>query len=291
MSYEIPQNLQYREKLLFNLTMAQAGWIAIFGIPGAAIILKTELALEIKIMVALVLGTLAFGFAFLNFKQHTTALMTFIITPRKAGYYSKLMDKFIEVKKIDSDTITLNNGQQKAIIQVQPINFHILSTRQQQAIIGKYKDFLNSLDFPIQIIMRTVNLSLDDYFLELELKVKKSKNQKLFTQFQDFKEFMTKYIEENGVQNRLFYIAIPAEKTNKFQQNQDIATGLDNRVRICQEKLRECNLVTKRLSTNELVSLLSSYFEGFVETNNDYQSFMTILEGVEKSQSKENSAQ
>jgi hypothetical protein len=36
--------------------------------------------------------------------------------------------------------------------------------------------------------------------------------------------------------------------------------------------------VTKRLSTNELVSMLSSYFEGFIENGNEYQTMMTLLE-------------
>ena len=89
---------------------------------------------------------------------------------------------------------------------------------------------------------------------------------------------MENFIEENAVKNRLFYIIIPSEK-NGFRSKKDQRLNqLNIRIKLCQEKLSNCNLVTKRLGTNELVSLLSTYFEGFVECGNEYQSALTLLE-------------
>ena len=85
------------------------------------------------------------------------------------------MAKFLEINRIENDMVYLNNGSLKSLIHVQPINFHILSMRQKQAIIAAYKDFLNSLDFPIQIVMRTVSLNLRRLLKQLELKVRKQK--------------------------------------------------------------------------------------------------------------------
>jgi hypothetical protein len=187
------------------------------------------------------------------------------------------MENFIEVKRISDSSLFLSNGSAKAILQVQPLNFHILDVRHQQAIIASYKDFLNSLDFPIQIVMRTVNLSLEEYLKTLEIKVKKSKKEKLLKQFVDFKEFVTTFIENHAVKNRLFYIVVPTDEKNP----KHVLSQLDIRVTLCQEKLKACNLTTKRLTTNELVSMLSSYFEGFIENENGYLSLLTLLEKKE----------
>ncbi|HLC79819.1 MAG TPA: PrgI family protein [archaeon] len=278
MGYEIPKNLKYEEKILFNLSMWQAAWLGAFGTLAAIIFFKTPFAFEIKAMLGILLLLIGAGFAFFNFKEYADMVIGFLSKPREIGYLDKGMQKFIEVKAIRDNTITLNNGAMKSILQVQPINFHILSTRQQQAIISAYKDFLNSLDFPIQIVMRTVNLSLDEYLQHLELKVKKSKSEKLQSQFNDFAEFVKTYIEQNAVKNRLFYIVIPAgEKDFKKALSQ-----LEIRSKLCQDKLKNCNLSTKRLSTNELVSMLASYFEGFVENGNEYQTLVTLLDKKQK---------
>lgn len=280
MGYEIPKNLQYEEKILFNLSIWQALWIGLFGFLITTIFYQVPIAFEFKAAISIVLGILGLGFAFLDFYSHTKNIAGFLVQPRQMGYTDKRMEKFLDVKKIENDSIHLKNGAVKAIVQVQPINFHILSTKHQQAIIQAYKDFLNSLDFPIQIVMRTVNLSLDDYLKTLEEKVRLQRKEKLAQQFKEFEEFMREYIEKNSIKNRLFYIVIPGETNSPFAKK-NLEEQLDIRVKLCQEKLRNCNLVTKRLNTQELVSLLSTYFEGFIEVENEYQSLITILEGRE----------
>ncbi len=271
MSYEIPKNLKYQEKIFFNLSIWQTLWITLFGILIWTINIKTILFFEAKIVLSIILGLLGIGFAYLDLKKHLITITNFLFNPKQLGYLDKRLNSFIEVSKIEFDTIFLKNSSSWAILQIQPINFHILSPQQQQAIISSYKDFLNSLDFPIQIVVRTVNLSLDDYLEALEITVKKQKKEILLKQFKDFKEFILEYIEKNSVKNRLFYIVVPNQKNASPNE-------LENRVKVCMEKLKNCNIVTKRLNTNELVTLLSSYFEGTIENAGEYQDFITILE-------------
>ena len=279
MSYEIPKNLKYEEKIIFNLSLWQAIWLGLFIVPAAIFLLKSPLAIEINASIAIVLVLLGIGFAFFNFQEHTITLYKYFSQPRQLGYLSKKMANFIEVREIKEDSIFLSNGLAKAILQINPINFHILSSKHQEAIISAYKDFLNSLDFPVQIVMRTVNLSLDDYLRNLEMKVKKSHNEFLKKQFVDFQEFVLGYIENNSVKNRLFYIIIPSDE----KQQEHILSQLEIRTSLCQEKLKACNLTTKRLNTQELVTMLSSYFEGFIENGTEYQSLISILEKKEES--------
>ncbi|MFH1224193.1 MAG: PrgI family protein [Candidatus Diapherotrites archaeon] len=301
MAYEIPQNLKYSEKILFNLTFSQLAWVGLFGGMGAVVFLKTALPFEIKVAAAVFFALLAAGFAFFGLGTHLKNFATFKASIGEAGYFDPRINKFIEVERISDDTVYLKDGM-LAVVQVTPINFSILEQEQQRAIVRAFSDFLNSLDFPIQIVMRTVNLSIDDYLSHLEGEVKALKKEQLLEQFNSFQEFMRGFIEENAVKNRLFYIIIPyspsfsanvlrdifvnfrnlfsrEKQKTTYELNSEIALNqLAIRAKLCQGKLKACNLSTRRLGTGELTSLLASYFEGFVEAGGDYVSAVTVLD-------------
>lgn len=214
---------------------------------------------------------------------------------RQAGYLDPKLNSFVEVKEIKEDTLFLKDGSKLAIIQVLPIHFSMLSNQEQKAIVNSYREFLNSLDFSIQIVMRTISLSLNEYLAVLQKKVEKTRKISIATQFESFKEFIQKFITDKKVKNRLFYIIVPAPHTKprwwpnkkKVQKEQKIALKqLNIRVQVCQEKLKRCNLLTNRLNTQELVSLLASFFEGFIEAQNEYLSTITTLQEGEKIETK-----
>jgi len=65
--------------------------------------------------------------------------------------------------------------------------------------------------------------------------------------------------------------------------NRGIALNqLDVRVQLCREKLKRCGLLTKKLDSNQLVSLLASFFESYIEADNDYLFPITMLGKFEK---------
>ncbi len=311
MPYEIPQNLKYKEKIAFGLTFWQLIWISLFGGTAAIIFFKTKLLFELKFFLALFLAVLGVGFAFLDFFEHIKNIHSYKKQKKEMGFFDSKMKKFLDVKKIEDNTIYLANGSIRSVIEVLPINFNMLSSSEQKAVISAYKDFLNSLDFPIQVVVRTVNLSLEEYLTKLEEKVKEEKNENLTKEMDSFREFIREFIESNTVKNRLFYIVIPFSASNKvnpiedlminarnffsknkkqtgFELNKETALNqLEIRTELCQEKLKRCNLMAKKLNTEELVSLLASFFEGFVETKNNYISLLTLAEKLEEKRKQE----
>ncbi len=64
MSYEIPSELQYREKIVFGLTMQQLAWALLFGTPALFVMLKTQLAMPFKITLVTVCTAFAVLFMF-----------------------------------------------------------------------------------------------------------------------------------------------------------------------------------------------------------------------------------
>lgn len=302
MPYEIPQNLRYQEKIIFGLTFPQLIWLGLFAGSGALIFLKAPLELYFRAAISGILVLLGFGFAFMGLAQHLLTFRAYRSSIREAGYLDKRLNSFVEVKKVENDSIYLKTGGMRAVLQIIPINFSILSEAEQRAIISAYRDFLNSLDFTVQIVMRTVNLSLDSYMNALRLDVEKTKNPNLLEQFNSFQEFVKGFIEKNAVKNRLFYIVVPysagysrnflkdisiglgnlfREKKGKtsYELNKEIALNqIDVRVKLCMEKLKRSNLITQRLNSEQLVSLLASFFGEFVEAQNDYFFPVTLLE-------------
>ncbi|MDO8634117.1 MAG: PrgI family protein [archaeon] len=306
MPYEIPQNLKYVEKIAFGLTFWQLFWIALFGALTGIVFLKTNLYFPLKIILCIPLMGLGTGFAFFDFAEHAKTLKNYFFDVKHAGLFDKKLDNFIEAKKIGDNAIYLKNGSMRAVLEVTPINFSILSPVEQKAIITAYKDFLNSLNFPIQIAMRTTSLNLDDYLFNLRQKVLQKNDAELEKEFESFKEFVQKFIEENSVKNRLFYVVIPYSpyaKSNPFKDaltiaknrffgekqktsveiNKEIASNqLEIRVELCREKLHRCGLLARRLEDKELFALLASYFDSYIQAGNDYFFPITMLENFKE---------
>ncbi len=277
MSYEIPKNLKYEEKILFNLSLLQAVWLGLSVFLASVIFLKTALALEAKALIGIILCVFGAGFAFFELGGRVSALFGFFSKPKQAGYLCGEMRKFLEVEKIENDALYLKNNSAKAVLEVLPINFHILSPAQQQAVVCAYRDFLNSLDFPIQIVLRTTGLEMGPYLGGLAKKAERLHNDAIRAQFSAFSDFISAYIEKNSVKNRLFYIIIPSGPTQKMKKGNPLHQ-LEVRSKLCTEKLSRCGLRSSRLNTRQLVSLFSTYFENQMREGEDYSGSLTVLE-------------
>ena len=301
MPYEIPKNLKYEEKIVFGLTFWQFVWLGGFGGLAAVIFFRLPLSIFLKAPLSVFFMVLGVGFAFLDFGKYLRDYKAFRKSVRKAGFLDKRLREFVEVKKIENDAVYLCNGALRAILEVTPINFSILGEDEKRAVISAYRDFLNSLDFPVQIVMRTTSLNLDDYLFDLKQRVWGLNNRELEQQFDSFKDFVQKFINKNNVKNRLFYIVIsysPYSHTNSAAElltaaqnmfsrqkkksglalNREIALNqLNVRVQLCREKLKRCQLDTRRLNCRELQGLLASFFGSCIESDNDYLFPVTFL--------------
>src|SRR3989338_3557844 len=101
-----------------------------------------------------------------------------------------------------------------SILKVEPINFSIRNPQEKDLVISTFQKFLNSLDFPIQIVVATDMLNIDHYLTLLEEKaeeVSKKTNHNYRKLCADFKDHLQSMISSKGLLNRSFYVVI-AEK-------------------------------------------------------------------------------
>lgn len=104
MPYEIPQKLQYEEKLLFGLTFKQIVYAALL-IPLALIIfLKTGFHLYVRSFLSFLLVMLAVSFMFLNLKEHIINIWSWLKF-REAWLMDKKMSKFLGIEKVENGNL------------------------------------------------------------------------------------------------------------------------------------------------------------------------------------------
>lgn len=115
----------------------------------------------------------------------------------------------LDIAEIKEGVIMLKDGSLRAVIAVSSTNFSLKSGEEQSAIINSYQSFLNSLTFPIQILMQSRKLDVHSYLDKLRSTVQEQTNELLRMQTQEYIEYISKLIESASIMNKTFYIVVP----------------------------------------------------------------------------------
>lgn len=125
---------------------------------------------------------------------------------------------FLDVAEVKEDVIVLKNGSFRAIVAVSAINFDLKSTEEQDAIITQYQNFLNSLDFPVQIVISSRKLNINHYLEFIDKRSRQQTNELLKLQISEYKNFITQLVSVSNIMDKNFYIVVPfsaVENENK----------------------------------------------------------------------------
>lgn len=270
--YEIPSALRYEEKFIAGLTGKQLAYIAVGGMLSY-ILYILEMILEMKILFIMIISGITIAFSFFKMDEYIKDVSYFLSNKRQIGYLDKEAEDFLGIENIEKRMVYLRDGRRLAIVNCIPINIAVKSDDERKAIAKNFKEFFNSLDFPIQIQMRTVDTSNDlaEYFDVSEKLVRnvstRVQSKKLLDAFIKYREFFENHMKKHAIKNRVFYVVIPYEKIKDIKK---VEKQLDIRVKIIKEKLASVGIRCKRLSTNQLITLYSSHFEQYLESERDY---------------------
>lgn len=116
--------------------------------------------------------------------------------------------KFTELVDIVDNIVLLEGGNACLIIEITASNFALLSSKEQDAKIYSYAALLNSLTFPIQILIRNKRIDITSYLKELEEDELKTKNPLLAQHIRLYREFVKEMVRVNVVLNKTFYVVI-----------------------------------------------------------------------------------
>lgn len=116
---------------------------------------------------------------------------------------------FTEIEDIDHDIAMFVDGSCASVITAAAVNFGLLSEKEQEAIIYSYAGLLNSLSFPIQIVVRSQHKDVTAYLHLLEEQERKQKNPKLAQSIHDYRIFVAATVKDKDVLDKKFYVVIP----------------------------------------------------------------------------------
>lgn len=126
------------------------------------------------------------------------------ITPIRAS-----TQLFTEIEDVDRDLVMFRDGSVSLVIATTAVNFGLLSEKEQDAIIYSYAGLLNSLSFPIQILIQTKHKDISAYLKLLEEQETHMKNPKLIKSIHGYRLFVASMVKEKEVLDKKFYIVLP----------------------------------------------------------------------------------
>ncbi|HBP51606.1 MAG: hypothetical protein US68_C0004G0002 [Candidatus Shapirobacteria bacterium GW2011_GWE1_38_10] len=115
----------------------------------------------------------------------------------------------LPIEDIVDGIVILKDGSASMVLQVSSVNFDLLSEREQGALVFAYGGILNSLNFPIQIVISSTTKDVGNYLNNLELAKNSQQNEKLKERIASYKKFVEETVKRNDVLSKTFYIVIP----------------------------------------------------------------------------------
>jgi len=190
------------------------------------------------------------------------------------------VQRYLDFAAVHDDTLVLKNGGLRAVLEVSSINFNLKSEEEQNAIIYSYQRYLNALNFPVQILIKSRKLDIDLYLENLKEKMRHQQNELLKRQMAEYIEYISKLVEYADIMEKKFYVVIPqnpprAEKKGflqsfwekihpddkvediirRRQEFKTLKTGLDERINVVTTGLENCGLSIKKLDTQKVIEL------------------------------------
>jgi hypothetical protein len=182
---------------------------------------------------------------------------------------------FIEINSINEDIVVQGGGCACLVIEVSATNFALLSPEEQDGKIYAYASLLNSLSFPIQIVIRSKKLDISNYIKLLDDERTKTSNQNLANQIGLYRDFVKELVKVNTVLDKKFYIIISysllekgvssgkmGPKSNTAQDNFIIGAtaALHSKAESVHTQLRRLNLKARTLDEEQLTKLFYDIF-------------------------------
>ncbi|KKU75558.1 MAG: hypothetical protein UY02_C0048G0008, partial [Candidatus Giovannonibacteria bacterium GW2011_GWB1_47_6b] len=117
--------------------------------------------------------------------------------------------EFVDIDKIRDGIVILKNGGLRMVLLCGSRNLELESIDSQSAIIGAYADFINSFEWPLQILIHSRKLDIKPYLASLEERLKVQENELLKIQTAEYIDFMKSFVTLSEIMVKRFYVVVP----------------------------------------------------------------------------------
>jgi hypothetical protein len=196
---------------------------------------------------------------------------------------AKATQEFIPIKEVRDGIIVLKDGDLRAIVLANSINLSLKSEDEQKATILQFQNFLNTLDFTVQISIQSRRLDIRPYLLLLENRIKAQNEPLLKLQTREYIEFVRNFTETVAIMTKSFFVVVPYthtvlksdsgifermfSKKNKEETRvakqvafEEKRSQLEERVAVIVQGLGRCGINSVQLGTEEVVEVFYKVF-------------------------------
>lgn len=115
----------------------------------------------------------------------------------------------LQLSELRDSMVIMNDGSFRAVVACKSINFDLMSDREREGVEYSYQNFLNSLNFPIQILVRSQRVDIGPYIDKLVETRRSQDNMLLGVLMDDYIGFIDALSQEANIMEKSFYIVIP----------------------------------------------------------------------------------
>ena len=196
---------------------------------------------------------------------------------------AKATQEFVPIKEVRDGIIVLKNDELRAVVLANSINLSLKSYDEQRATIMQFQNFLNTLDFPVQISIQSRRLDIRPYILLLENRIKVQNEPLLKLQTREYIEFIKNFTDSVAIMTKSFYVVVPYTRTalktdtnvlDKFfskKSKEEVKAAervdfeekrsqLEERVSVIQQGLARCGINSAQLDTEAVVEVFYKVF-------------------------------
>jgi hypothetical protein len=194
---------------------------------------------------------------------------------------SKAAQDFVPVKEVRGGIIVLKEGGLRGVLLASSINFALKSNDEQIAILSQFQNFLNSLDFSVQIFIQSRKLDIRPYISLLEEREQAQTNDLMKIQVREYIEFIRSFTADANIMTKSFFVVIPytppainavapgilsgmgGKKASPEQASmafEEYRTQLEQRMSVVEQGLAAAGIRSVMLGTEEVIELLYKLF-------------------------------
>jgi type IV secretory pathway VirB4 component len=195
---------------------------------------------------------------------------------------SRPAQDFIPFKEVRDGVVIMKDNSFRSILMTSSLNIALKSQEEQEAIIGQFQNFLNSLEFSIQFYIQSRRLDIRPYIAFLEEKERDQINELMKIQTREYIDFIKNFTESTNIMSKSFFVVVPyasnissnmqskwglfsattsIAKTKEWLENfEESKTQLEQRVAIIEQGLSRFGIRVAQLGTEEIVELFYKIF-------------------------------
>lgn len=194
---------------------------------------------------------------------------------------AKATQEFVPIKEVRGGVVILKDGSLRALLMASSINLALKSQEEQQAIIGQFQNFLNSLEFTAQFFVESRDLDIRPYIALLEERYQKELDELMRIQIREYIAFIKDFTERANIMSKNFFIVVPYDPALAArggglgsllpgassgsasitdEQFEQFRTQLEQRVSVVEQGLVRTGVRVVRLGTEEVIELFYKLF-------------------------------